>query len=96
MTYSPENAGERIRISNCLPDATDDGTKGDEDNPFVAGDFIAAAANWETAFKAVSRKPMSMEQYIGGSTKWCVKYQFGAEDGSFVGCCPAGRILRVA
>jgi hypothetical protein len=96
MTYSPENAGERIRISNCLPDATEDNTKGDAENPFVAGDFIAAAANWESAFKAVSRKPMSMEQYIGGSTKWCVKYQFGAEDGSFVACCPAGRILRVA
>lgn len=95
MTYSPEAAGERIRISNCLPDATEGNTRGSEENPFVAGSFIAAAANWETAYKAVNRKPMSMEQYIGGSTKWCVKYQFGAEDGGFVGCAPAGRILQV-
>lgn len=95
MTYSPETAGERIRISNCLPDATENGTRGSAANPFVAGDFIAAAANWATAFTAVTRKPMSMEQFIGGSTKWCVKYQFGAEDGAFVGCCGAGRILRV-
>jgi hypothetical protein len=95
MTYSPESAGERIRISNCLPDATEDNTLGSAENPFVAGSFIAAAANWQTAFTAVNRKPMSMEQYIGGSTKWCVKYQFGAEDGAFTGCCGAGRILRV-
>lgn len=96
MTYSPETAGERIRISNCLPDATEGGTLGSEANPFVAGSFIAAAANWKTAYTAVSRKPMSMEQFIGGSTKWCVKYQFGAEDGAFVGCCNAGRILTAA
>jgi hypothetical protein len=95
MTYSPESAGERIRISNCLPDATENNTLGSADAPFVAGSFIAALANWDTAYKAVTRKPMSMEQYIGGSSKWCVKYQFGAEDGAFVGCCGAGRILRV-
>lgn len=95
MTYSPEAAGERIRISNCLPDATANNTLGSTEAPFVAGSFIAAVANWDTAYKAVNRKPMSMEQYIGGSSKWCVKYQFGAEDGGFVGCAPAGRILTV-
>jgi hypothetical protein len=38
---------------------------------------------------------MWMEQYIGGSSAWCVKYQFGAEDGGFAMCCPAARTLVV-
>jgi hypothetical protein len=95
MSYSPETASERIRISNCLPDPTEDNTRGSIDNPFAAGAFIVAAANWDTAYKAVTRKPMQMEQYLGGSTKWCAKYQFGAEDGAFVACCAAGRQLVV-
>lgn len=95
MTFSPDAVRDRIRISNCLPDATEGGTRGDVENPFVVGAFLLAAANWEMAYKAVSRKPMFMEQYEGGTTAWCVKYQFGAEDGGFVGCCPAGQTLVV-
>lgn len=95
MTFSPDAVRERIRISNCLPDATAGGTKGDATNPFDPGAFLVAAANWEMAYKAVTRNPLTMEQYEGATTKWCVKYQFGAEDGGFVGCCPAGQILEV-
>lgn len=95
MTFSPDAVRDRIRISNCLPDATEGGTLGDKANPFVVGSFLLAAANWEMAYKAVSKRPMFMEQYEGGSTAWCVKYQFGAEDGGFVGCCPAGQTLVV-
>lgn len=95
MTFSPDAVRDRIRISNCLPDATEGGTLGDATNPFVTGAFLLAAANWEMAYKAVSKRPMFMEQYEGGTTAWCVKYQFGAEDGGFVGCCPAGQTLVV-
>lgn len=95
MLFAPDSVRDRLRISNCLPDATDGGTRGDAANPFVAGDFLVAAANWEMAYKAVTRAPLTMEQYEGATTKWCVKYQFGAEDGGFVGCCPAGQILEV-
>lgn len=93
ITYTPDDARERIRISNCLPDPTEGGTKGDADNPFDTGDFIMATGNWNAAYAAVNKRPMFMEQYIGGSSAWCVKYQFGAEDGGFVKCCPAARIL---
>lgn len=95
MTYSPDDVRERIRISNCLPDATAGGTKGSDAAPFTTGDFIAAAGNWEMAYAAVNKKPMFMEQFVGGSSAWCVKYQFGAEDGGFVMCCPAARTLVV-
>ena len=89
LTYTPDDARERIRISNCLPDPTDGGTRA----TFDAGDFIMATGNWNAAYAAVNKRPMFMEQYIGGSSAWCVKYQFGAEDGGFVKCCPAARIL---
>lgn len=95
MTFSPDSVRDRIRISNCLPDATEGGTKGDAENPFAVGAFLLAAGNWEMAYKAVTKRPMFMEQYMGGTTAWCVKYQFGAEDGGFVGCCPAAQTLVV-
>lgn len=94
MCYGPEEVQNKVRISNCLPDPTEGGTKGSDANPFDAGAFIAAAAVWETAYKSVEQRPMSMEQFIGGSGKWCVKYQFGAKDGGFVGCCEAGQTLH--
>lgn len=93
LTFSPTTAANRLRISNCLPDPTADNTLGSADAPFVAGAFIAAAGNWPMAYMAVNKKPMFMEQYIGGSSAWCVKYQFGAEDGGFVACCEAARVL---
>lgn len=95
MTYNPDDTRERIRISNCLPDATADNTKGSTASPFVAGDFLMAVGNWKMAYAAVSKKPMFMEQFLGATTAWCVKYQFGAEDGGFTMCCPAARILTV-
>lgn len=95
MTFSPDAVRERIRISNCLPDATVGGTRGDADAPFIPGAFLLAAGNWEMAYKSVTKRPMFMEQYMGATTAWCVKYQFGAEDGGFVGCCPAARTLVV-
>lgn len=95
ISYSPASAGERLRISNCLPDPTQNNTLGSEEAPFVSGSFIAAAGNWPMAYYSVNKKPMFMEQYIGGSSAWCVKYQFGAEDGGFVACCDAARQLLV-
>jgi Phage capsid family len=89
MTYNPNDVRENIRISNCLPDPTEGLTK----SPFTAGAFIAAAANWNSAYYAVNKRGLWMEQWQGGSTAWCVQYVFGAEDGGFVGCCNAARIL---
>lgn len=93
MGFSPSDVRDRIRISNCLPDATEGLTKGSTDAPFTTGDFIMAAGVWPRAYAAVNHRPMFMEQWEGGSTAWCVKYQFGAKDGGFVQCCPAARTL---
>jgi len=95
MTYSPNDVRENIRISNCLPDATEGLTKGSNGVPFTTGDFLVAVGNWKAAYYAVNKRPLWMEQWEGGSTAWCVQYVFGAEDGGFVGCCPAARILTV-
>jgi len=93
MSFTPDDVRDRIRISNCLPDATEDGTKGSAAAPFTTGEFIMATGNWEMAYTAVNHRPMFMEQFEGGSTAWCVQYQFGAKDGGFVGCCAAARTL---
>ena len=93
MTFSPDDVRERIRISNCLPDPTAGNTKGSVDEPFDANSFILAAGNWKMAYSVVTQRAMQMEQFIGGSSMWCVKYQFGAKDGGFVMCCPAARTL---
>lgn len=93
MGFGPNDVRDRIRISNCLPDPTEGGTAGSEANPFAAGSFIMAAGNWKKAYAAVNHRPMFMEQFVGGSSAWCVKYQFGAKDGGFVACCPAARTL---
>lgn len=95
MTYSPADVRENIRISNCLPDPTGGLTKGSTAAPMTTGDFFCAAANWKQAYYAVSKRPMWIEQWEGKSTAWCVAYSFGAEDGGFVGCCNAARILLV-
>jgi len=96
LTFDPNTVRERIRISNCLPDPTEDNTLGGYgQDAFVSGAFIAAQAAWKTAYYAVDKRPMFFEQYEGGSSAWCVKYQFGAEDGGFTGCCNHGRILQV-
>lgn len=95
IVFSPSLVTEGIRISNCLPDPTDGNTLGSADAPFEPGSFIAALANWDLAYKAVNKSPMQIEQFIGGSTKWCSKYLFGAEDGAFTACCAAGRTLYV-
>jgi HK97 family phage major capsid protein len=91
MSYSPMDVRERIRISNCLPDPTVGGTRGSTALPFATGAFIMAAGVWDKAYVAVNHRPMFMEQFIGGSSAWCVKYQFGAKDGGFIACCPAAR-----
>lgn len=91
MGYSPSDVAENIRISNCLPDPTVGLTRGSNASPFATGAFIMAYGSWSDAYYAVNQRPMFMEQFIGGSTAWCVKYQFGAKDGGFVGCCPAAR-----
>lgn len=93
MTYSPDDVRERIRISNCLPDATEGNTRGSEAAPFTTGDFFLAAGNWEMAYASVNKRPLWMEQWEGNSSAWCVQYQFGAEDGGHVLCCPAARTL---
>jgi hypothetical protein len=93
MNIMNSDLRDSIRISNCLPDPTVGGTRGSAAAPFAAGAFIMAAGVWEMAYAAVTHRPMFMEQYEGGSTAWCVKYQFGAKDGGFVKCCPAARTL---
>jgi Skp family chaperone for outer membrane proteins len=95
MTYSPDDVRDRIRISNCLPDPTHGMTKGATGAPFVTGEFILAVGAWKAAYYAVSKRPLWIEQWEGKSTAWCVAYSFGAEDGGFVGCCPAATILTV-
>jgi HK97 family phage major capsid protein len=95
LIYSPNNVNARIRISNCMPDPTAGGTRGNALGPFVAGDMVMAAANWKTAITEVTRNPMSMELYIGGSTKWCQKWQFSSENGSFTKCHASGRTLSI-
>ena len=95
LTYSPTDVRENIRINNCLPDPTAGLTKGSAANPFTTGDFILAAGSWKTAYYAVNKRPLWIEQWEGQSSAWCVKYQFGAEDGGFTACCPAARILVV-
>lgn len=93
LCINPDNVAECIRISNCLPDPTENLTLGSEAAPFAAGAFLAAAANWDAAYAAVNKRPLWIEQFEGGSSAWCVMYQFGAEDGGFTKCCDAGRML---
>lgn len=96
ISFSPESVRDRIRISNCLPDPTEGNTLGGSGQAaFVPGSFIAANAAWATAYYAVSKRSMFFEQYVGGSSAWCVQYQFGAEDGGFTGCCEHGQTLYV-
>jgi Phage capsid family len=95
LTYSPTDVRERIRISNCLPDPTHGLTLGSESAPFITGEFIAATGAWKQAYYTVNKRPLWIEQWEGKSTAWCVAYSFGAEDGGFVGCCPAASILLV-
>jgi hypothetical protein len=93
MGFTPDDLVDRIRISNWLPDATADNTLGDA--TFVAGSFVMAIGAWEGAYKIVNKRPMFMEQWLGGTTAWCVKYQFGAEDGGQVACPEDARILVI-
>lgn len=94
MSYNPSDVRDRIRVSDCLPDATNNNQLGGVDNPFPAGSFLAASGNWPTAYTTVNKRPLWMEQWEGGSTAWCVKYVFGAEDGGFTKCCDAVRVLN--
>jgi len=94
MGFGPDEVMDRIRISNCLPDPTAGGTRGSAVSPFVTDDFVMAAGVWERAYTTVSHRPLFLEQYIGGSTAWCVSYQGGAKLGGFVSCAPAARTLR--
>lgn len=89
----PEDIIDRVRVSTCLPDATDDLTKGWAE--LDSGSFVMAAASWNAAFKVVNHKPLWIEQYMGGSNAWCSMYHFGASDGSFIGCENAGKVLSV-
>lgn len=93
MCIGPDSVSDCIRISNCLPDPTEGLTLGSEAAPFAANSFLMAAANWDAAYAAVEKRPLWIEQYVGGSSAWCVMYQFGAEDGGFAKCAEAGRIL---
>jgi hypothetical protein len=94
MGFSPSNVSDRIRISNCLPDPTVGGTKGSAAAPFASGAFIMAAGVWPRAYATVDHRPMFMEQHVGGSSAWCVQYQFGAKDGGFIACAPAARTFQ--
>lgn len=91
--FMPEDIVDRVRVSSCLPDATEDMTKGYGN--LTSGSFIMAAAAWDASFKVVNHKPLFLEQFAGGSNAWCSMYHFGASDGSFIGCENAGKILAV-
>lgn len=93
MCVGPDSVSDCIRISNCLPDPTENLTRGSDANPFAADSFLMAAANWSSAYARVEKRPLWIEQYEGGSSAWCVMYQFGAEDGGFSKCGEAGRTL---
>jgi HK97 family phage major capsid protein len=95
MGFSPDNVTDRIRISNWLPDPTANRTVGNAATPFPANSFFAAIGAWKDAYSVVNKRPMWMEQWEGGSSAWCVKYQFGAEDGAQVLCSEAAQILLV-
>jgi Phage capsid family len=95
MTYNPDDVRENIRISNCLPDPTEGLTLGSAAAPFVTGAFLLAVGNWSSAYYAVNKRPLWIEQFEAQSTAWCVKYVLGAEDGGFAACCPAARVLIV-
>lgn len=94
MGFSPSNVSDRIRISNCLPDPTAGGTLGSAASPFATGSFVMAAGVWPRAYANVSHRPMFMEVHEGGSSAWCVQYQFGAKDGGFIACAPAARTFQ--
>lgn len=96
LCVAPDVVNGCVRISNCLPDPTEGLTLGGAASPFAAGSFLMAAANWNSAYAAVEKRPIWIEQFEGGSSAWCVMYQFGAEDGGFVKCCNAGRVLTAA
>lgn len=95
MDYTPTMVNKTIRISNCLPDATAGGTKGDDANPFTPGDFLVAVGAWKQAVKVFQQMDMRVQQHIGGSSMWCQKWQFGAKAGAQVHCCDAARELVV-
>jgi hypothetical protein len=97
LCITPETMVDCARISNTLPDpTTDDNGVQLADEAWTSGDFIMAMANWENAYKAVEKQPMIMEQFMGGTTLWCVKYHFDAQDGGVTHCGEAGRVLTVA
>lgn len=95
LTFSPDDVRDRIRISNCLPDPTEDLTLGNTASPLATGSYLCTAGNWKTAYSMVDRQPMYFEQVIGKSTSLCATYQFAASDGGFVACCAAARTLVV-
>jgi HK97 family phage major capsid protein len=95
MIFGPDKVLDLIRISNCLPDATAARTKGNASAPFTAGDFLMAVGNWERAYAVAEKTPLNFQLYVGGSSKWCSKWQFDAENTGFMTCAPAARVLTV-
>jgi Phage capsid family len=95
MVYSPNSANARIRISNCMPDPTDNNVRGSDAVPFVAGDMVMAAGNWSMAVMQADKSPLTIELYTGGSTKWCSKWQASSEMGGSLLCTGAVRTLSI-
>lgn len=95
MGFNPTNVTDSIRISNWLPDPTANRTLGATGAPMAAGSFFAGQGAWKDAYSVVNKRGLWMEQWEGGSSAWCVKYQFGAEDGAQVLCPEAAQILTV-
>jgi len=93
LAYTPDMVKENIRVSKCLPDPTKNLTVAN--GSFDAGAFVMAAAAWATAYYAIDKRPLTFQQWVGGSSMWCSKYQFWAQDGGFVGCPAAGLILKI-
>ena len=82
-----------IRLSECMPDPTANGTLGSTANPFANGAILMAAGTWSEAYAAVTHTPLQFQQHIGRSSMACVVYQFLAKEGGFVKCCDAVSLL---
>jgi hypothetical protein len=86
-----------IRISNCLPDATNGMTLGNPGAtppaPFLPGAFLMAVGDFKAAFAKVVHRNLTAKFSGENNTSFCAKWGYEASIGSHVKCCDAIRIL---
>lgn len=86
LAFTPDRVSEYVRVSNCLPDATEDNTKGSTADPFASGAFLFAVGAFKEAYLAVTKRPLIMAQNPSATNLWCVQYQMWAQDGGNALC----------